>query len=166
MLYFLLMVMVLNLYTEPTITVEQQIAYAPIIVEEQPQTPLEICTLKKLEDSYSEEEIRLIAAVTIAEAEGEPEEGQRLVIDTILNRKDSLYFPNTIYDVVYQKNQFSCMWDGRFERIELTNEMCELVREEISSRTDSNVIFFTADQYSRYGVPLYSVGNHYFSSYE
>ena len=33
----------------------------------------------------SEEDIELIALVTMAEAEGEPEEGKRLVIDTILN---------------------------------------------------------------------------------
>ena len=96
MLYFLLMAMILNLYTEPAITVEQQIVYAPVIVGEQPQPFFEVEFLEKTEDVYSDEEIQLIAAVVIAEAEGEPDEGQRVVIDTILNRKDSLYFPNTI----------------------------------------------------------------------
>ena len=38
------------------------------------------------------EDIELIALVTMAEAEGECEEGKRLVIDTILNRVDSVYF--------------------------------------------------------------------------
>ena len=40
------------------------------------------------EFDLSDEEIRLIALVTMAEAEGEPELGKRLVIDTILNRVD------------------------------------------------------------------------------
>ena len=53
------------------------------------------------------EDIELIALVTMAEAEGECEEGKRLVIDTpILNRVDSVYFPDTVYGVVYQANQF------------------------------------------------------------
>lgn len=42
------------------------------------------------EESYpmAEEDINLIALVTMAEAEGESELGKRLVIDTILNRID------------------------------------------------------------------------------
>ncbi len=166
MLYFLMLL--INIYIEQPkpLTAESQVVHNLIVVGEQPQLSFEVSTLEKSSDLYSEEEIRLIAAVTIAEAEGEPEEGQRLVIDTILNRVDSSYFPDTVYDVIYQKNQFSCMWDGRFERIESTAEMCELVRKEILSRLDSDVIFFTAGQYSRYGIPLYQVGNHYFSSYE
>ena len=62
------------------------------------------------------EDIELIALVTMAEAEGECEEGKRLVIDTILNRVDSVYFPDTVYDVVYQANQFSSMWNGRVDK--------------------------------------------------
>ena len=40
------------------------------------------------EELLSEEDISLIALVTMAEAEGECEKGKRLVIDTILNRMD------------------------------------------------------------------------------
>lgn len=56
------------------------------------------------EEKISKEDIELIALVTMAEAEGECEEGKRLVIDTILNRVDSDYFPDTIRDVIYQRN--------------------------------------------------------------
>ena len=34
------------------------------------------------------------------------DEGKRLVIDTVLNRVDSKYFPDTIHDVIYQKGHF------------------------------------------------------------
>ena len=63
------------------------------------------------ENLLSYEDISLIALVTMAEAEGECEEGKRLVIDTILNRVDSEHFPNNVYDVVYQRNQFSSIWN-------------------------------------------------------
>lgn len=114
----------------------------------------------------SEEEIRLIALVTMGEAEGEPEEGQRLVIDTILNRKDSPHFPDTIHDVIYQKNQFSCMWDSRIDRCYVKDELVDLVKQELINRYDSEVVFFRTLHYSQYGSPKFKVGNHYFSSYQ
>lgn len=114
----------------------------------------------------SEEEIELIALVTMAEAEGECEEGKRLVIDTILNRMDSEYFPDTIREVIYQPSQFSSMWNGRVERCRVREDICLLVKEELEIKTNSDVIFFTAGGYSQYGKPMFQVGNHYFSSYD
>jgi N-acetylmuramoyl-L-alanine amidase len=112
----------------------------------------------------TQEEIELIALVTMAEAEGEPEEGQRLVIDTILNRVDSdlPYFPDTVHDVVYQKNAFSSMWDGRADRCYVMEELCQLVREELQNRTNREVLYFTAGEYGKYGTPVFRVANHYF----
>lgn len=117
------------------------------------------------ETKMSEEDIELIALLTMAEAEGECEEGKRLVIDTILNRMDSEYFPDTAYDVIYQPYHFSSMWNGRAERCEVREDICQLVREELECRYNSEVIFFNAYDYSDYGVPMFQVGNHYFSSY-
>lgn len=113
----------------------------------------------------SKDEIELLALVTMAEAEAEPEEGQRLVIDTILNRVDSLYFPDTVYDVVYQKNQFTSMWNGRTNRCHIRDDLVKLVEEELLSRTNSEVIFFRTGHYSEYGDPMFLVGHHYFSRY-
>lgn len=118
------------------------------------------------EELLSEEDISLIALVTMAEAEGECEKGKRLVIDTILNRMDSEYFPDTAYDVIYQPYQFSSMWNGRVDRCEVREDICQLVQEELEVRTNYDVIFFTAGCYSDYGVPMFQVENHYFSSYE
>ena len=127
--------------------------------------PMVTSAIDDPEVSLTEEEIELIALVTMAEAEGECEEGKRLVIDTILNRVDSLYFPDSIHEVVYQKNQFSSMWNGRVDRVEATEEVCKLVREELALRTNSDVVFFTAGNYGKYGNPMFQIGNHYFSSY-
>lgn len=137
----------------------------PKIVEEIKHTEPIIEKLPVIEEELlTQEEIELIALVTMAEAEGEPEEGQRLVIDTILNRVDSelSYFPDTVYEVVYQKNAFSSMQDGRVERCYVMEELCQLVREELQNRTNSTVLYFTAGNYGKYGTPAFSVANHYF----
>jgi len=108
----------------------------------------------------------VIALLTMAEAEGECEEGQRLVIDTVLNRVDDPHFPDNIYDVVYQKNQYSGMQLPRIERCWVKDELVQLVREELENRTDYDVIFFRTERYSDYGVPMFQVEHHYFSSYD
>lgn len=113
----------------------------------------------------SQKEIELLALLTMAEAEGECEEGKRLVIDTVLNRVDSKHFPNTITEVIYQKNQFTSMWNGRVDRCYVREDICQLVREELVSRTNKDVAFFTAGNYGKYGTPMFPVGNHYFSRY-
>ena len=153
-------------YNENTVTCSNQnIEYVDTTPMLQKSEPVEVIQYKtNVKEEYSED-IKLIALVVIAEAEGESEEGKRLVIDTILNRVDSEYFPDTVYDVIYQPNQFTSMWNGRVDRCKSTDEVCALVAEELELRTNTSVIFFTAGQYSEYGTPMYNVGNHYFSSY-
>lgn len=114
---------------------------------------------------FTKEEISLLALVAMAEAEGESDVGKRLVIDTILNRVDSVHFPDTVYDVVYQKSQFSCIWNGRIDRCYVQEDIYELVKEEITKRLDYDVVFFNACSFSIYGIPMYQSGNHYFSKY-
>ena len=126
----------------------------------------EVQESEPVEEFYiSDKDIDLIALVTMAEAEGECEEGKRLVIDTILNRMDSDHFPDTIYDVVYQKNQFTSMWNGRTNRCYVMDDIRQLVIDELRCRTNYDVIFFRTKHYSEYGSPLFRVEHHYFSSY-
>lgn len=122
-------------------------------------------TIAQAQETITTDDVELIALVTMAEAEGECEEGKRLVIDTILNRMDSEHFPDTAYGVIYQKGQFSSMWDGRVDECYVRNDICELVEQELKNRLDDDVIFFRTRRYSDYGSPLFKVGNHYFSSY-
>lgn len=137
-------------------------SYQPVQETEVTVTIEEECE----EEILSNEDIELIALVTMAEAEGECEEGKRLVIDTILNRADSECFPDTVYDVIYQKNQFSSMWNGRVDKCYVRDDICELVKEELKQQSNYEVMFFTAGNYGQYGTPMFQVGNHYFSSYE
>lgn len=119
----------------------------------------------KDEYGLTAEEIDLIALVTMGEAEGEPEEGKRLVIDVILNRVDSSQFPDTVHGVVYAKNAFECLWNGRTDRCQVREDIRQLVIDELQSRTNSNIHFFRTNHYHNFGTPVLSVGNHYFSTY-
>lgn len=121
--------------------------------------------VEKPEIKMAKSDIELIALVTMAEAEGESEKGKRLVISTILNRLDSEHFPDTVKEVIYQPGQFTSMWNGRSDRCYVKEDICQLVREELESRTNSEVIFFGAGDYSAYGSPMFQEGDHYFSSY-
>ena len=146
-----------------SVSVKKAISVEPmvekeVVVEPEPEEPS--ATLA------TQEEIELIALCVMAEAEGECEYGQRLVIDVILNRVDDPHFPDTIYDVIYQKNQFSGMYGDRITRCYVKGELVQLVREELENRTDYDVVFFRTGHYHSYGVPMFQVGAHYFSSYD
>ena len=143
----------------------------PVTVKSQeyasgPTQHIEVRTMmKSMTIGISEEDIDLIALVTMAEAEGETERGKRLVISTILNRMDSEYFPDTADGVIYQTNAFSSMWNGRVDRCYVTDDTRQLVLDELQNRTDDEVMYFRAGQYSDYGTPMFAEGDHYFSSY-
>ena len=125
-------------------------------------------TVRVITEEYyylTEEEFELIALVVMAEAEGEPELGKRLVIDTILNRVDHKEFPNTVHDVIYYPNAFEAMWNGRVDRCEVRDDIVELVREELKSRSNYHVLYFRTDRFSDYGTPMFKLGNHCFSEY-
>ena len=134
-------------------------------ISESKITPKSVETVIEESITFTEDEINLISLVTMAEAEGECEKGKRLVIDTILNRVDSEYFPNTVHDVIYQRNQFSCMWNGRINRCCVKEDIRKLVKEEMKARMNYDVMFFNSIGYCPYGQPLFKVGNHYFSKY-
>lgn len=138
-------------------------------VEKFTSTPLVIETSSEVVEpdiNLSDDEIELIALTTIAEAEGECELGKRMVIDVILNRILSKHFPDSAYGVIYQPNQFSSMWNGRVDRCTVTDDVRQLVIEEAETRMNTYVVFFNAEDFSEYGVPMFQIENHYFSSYE
>ena len=113
----------------------------------------------------SDYDIDLIALCVMGEAEGESEEGKRLVIDVILNRLDSPRFANTVSGVIYAKNAFECMTNGRIDKCYVRDDIRQLVIEELRSRTNSNIHYFRTNYYHKFGTPVLQVGNHYFSTY-
>ena len=70
------------------------------------------CTFGFTEAFSSPAEEECLAKNIYYEARDQSREGQYAVAVVTLNRVRSKDFPNTVCEVVYQKNQFSWYWDG------------------------------------------------------
>jgi N-acetylmuramoyl-L-alanine amidase len=59
-------------------------------------------------------DVDMMAHVVHGEARGESYQGQVAVAAVILNRVESNQFPDTIHNVVFQRNAFTAIYDGQF----------------------------------------------------
>ena len=64
--------------------------------------------------SYTQSEWDMLAQVVYGEARGESYTGQVAVAAVVLNRIEDDDFPDTMYDVVFQRNAFTCINDGQY----------------------------------------------------
>ena len=122
---------------------------------------------REIREEMTEGEKELLAQLVTAEAEGESLFGKRLVVDVVLNRVDSPDFPDSITAVIRQPGQFTSLENGRFERAAwaMAESDFQAVARELEGkrRLDSEVLFFTAGGYGKYGTPAFRHGHHYFS---
>lgn len=145
---------------KPTTTKEPEITKEPVIET----TNDSLIQSKDLDtdDSY------LLAKIAMAEAEGEDVEGKALVILVVLNRVWTDEFPGTIHGVIYQKNQFSTIANGRFDRVEPDDECYEALGMVMSGWDESNgALYFESEKsadnwHSRHLEYLFTYGGHRF----
>ncbi len=64
------------------------------------------------QQGYSDEDLYWLSRIISAESRGEPLKGKLAVGTVVLNRVASSQFPNTIYDVIFDKR-----WGGQFEPV-------------------------------------------------
>ena len=117
---------------------------------------------------WDADEEEILLKVAMAEAEGESTEGKALVMLVVLNRVWSDGFPDSIGEVVFQKNQFSVTMDGGRYYTTSPNEDCYKAMELVKSGWDESkgALYFEscdrASWHSRNLEFLYQVGNHRF----
>lgn len=70
----------------------------------------------------TESDIELMAKLIYAESIGEPYDGKVAVASVVLNRVINPSFPNSIKEVIFQKNAFSCVKNGEIKAI--PNQAC------------------------------------------
>ena len=80
-------------------------------------------------------DLYLLAKLIRAEAEGEPYLGQVAVGAVVMNRVKSRQFPNTIYDVIYQPRQFSCL--PKLATIEPNADSLRAARDALAGKDPS-----------------------------
>jgi N-acetylmuramoyl-L-alanine amidase len=115
---------------------------------------------------FTDDELRLIMQLVVAEAENQPVEGQQLVVDVVLNRLANEKFPNSVSEIIYQPGQFECVTNGRFASCadRIAEDVCCLVEDEIYfEQHNLEVLYFKTGGYFGFANPVCQVGDHYFS---
>ena len=125
-------------------------------------------TPEQIEEEIRLGEMELLAQLVEAEAGNQNFEGKCLVVDCILNRVESPNFPNTITEVIYQKDpiQFSTAYNGALEKAGWNMKESDYAAVEIEMELHSNkeVIYFNnCKAVAGDGIP-FKVGDHWFNN--
>lgn len=101
----------------------------------------------------STEDYENLLRIVEAEASGEDETGKLLVANVVLNRVESESFPDTVTEVVFQKNkgvtQFSPVSNGRFWKVEISEETIAAVDRALAGEDVSQgALYFAARKYA------------------
>lgn len=101
------------------------------------------CTeVHKTAERFTEKEKYMLAKIAMAEAEGCGIKAKELVIRTVLSRIESDMFPNTVEEVIFQKNQFTPISDGRWNKVEPNEECWQALENVLSSSESKDILFF------------------------
>lgn len=91
-------------------------------------------------------DINLMSKIVYAESRGEPYEGKIAVASVILNRVLNPSFPNSIEEVIFQQNAFSCVVNGKID-VEADVECFNAVYDAINGTdpTDEALFFYNPE---------------------
>ncbi len=107
------------------------------------------------------EEIDLMARCVMSEAGNQSLDCKIAVAETIVNRtlSDDPIYPDTITDVIKQRNQYSTAYNG-----DITQECYDAVYMALSQKTyDENLLWFRTGHYHKYGDAFIQIDDTYFS---
>lgn len=101
----------------------------------------------------SDEDMGVLLRIVEAEAGNEDEDGKLLVANVVLNRVESDAFPDTVSDVVFQKEkgvtQFSPVSNGSYYRVKVSDETVSAVgRALMGEDISQGALYFAARKYA------------------
>lgn len=108
---------------------------------------------RKAKYSLSKEDYEILLKIVEAEAGGEDIKGKMLVAGVVMNRVESSDFPDTVKEVVFQREkgvaQFSPVSDGRFYRVQASDETKEAVERVLNGEDiTEGALYFAARKYA------------------
>ncbi len=95
-----------------------------------------------------------------------------LVAQVILNRVESPDFPNTVHDVIFQKNAFTPLVDGRYWEVEISQVTIDACKDALLLETEDITygceFFSSGTKECKYGSYVFTdnVGHSFFKSYK
>ena len=132
-------------------------------------TQVQTVKQKKLEViNITNEELLLLSKLVTGEARGESYEGQVAVAAVVINRVKDPRFPNSIKDVIYQKNAFSVVKNGSIN-LQPTESAYSAAQDALYGKdpTDKAIYFWNPDiatcKWIKKLNPYMRIGNHVFA---
>ena len=120
-----------------------------VVVEETPEA------LTENSFSLEDQEYQVLLKIVEAEAGCEDTEGRMLVANVVMNRVRNGYFPNTVTEVVYQRQdgtaQFSPVSDGRIDTVNVSQGTIDAVARVMNGEDISQGALFFRSVRSRSG---------------
>lgn len=100
-----------------------------------------------------QEELEVLLRIVEAEAGCEDEEGKLLVANVVLNRLNSDKFPDSITEIVFQREngvtQFSPVADGSYYKVTISEETVDAVGRALAGEDISRgALYFAARKYA------------------
>ncbi|MBP3476389.1 MAG: cell wall hydrolase [Lachnospiraceae bacterium] len=131
---------------------------------------------KTIQYQLSDKDYEALVRIVEAEAGGEDQNGKLLVANVVLNRVNSSKFPDTVWDVVMQKEQgiaqFSPTVDGRYQSVSVSEDTIAAVERALYGEDISQgALYFCAREkadsdnlkwFDRKLTKLFAYGNHEF----
>lgn len=139
---------------------EEEVIDEDVVIEENGGNPY-----TALIDGLSEDEKYMIYQITFLESGNQSMEGQRAVIEVILNRVLSDKFPNSVQGVLSQSGQFST-WSYMNSRSHNSTqeEALQLVYTESPVLGSTSYVYFSTGKFS-WAHNYVQIGAHWFGTY-
>lgn len=110
-------------------------------------------------------DVEMLAKLIQSEAGNQSYTGRVLVADVVINRVENPKFPNTLEEVINQKNQFSVVKNGMFETAgkNLNEENIKIATQELIAikRYNDGVLYFGTGKFN--GKDFFKEDDHWFS---
>ena len=129
--------------------------------ESAPEDEIEQITEEEAEAiSLSDRDYQVLLKIVQAEAGGCDQKGRILVANVILNRVESDEFPDSVTEVVYEKQQFSPVSDGSLNRCKVSQETVEAVEAALAGEDYSEGALYFMNRKTASGKNVRWFDNH------
>lgn len=106
-----------------------------------------------------EESYEILCRIVEAEAGSEDEKGRMLVANVVMNRVKSSRFPDTVKDVVFQKEggicQFSPVATGSYYRVKISEATRNAVKKVLRGKDESRGALYFVNRYAAAAEYMY-----------
>lgn len=146
---------------EDTTPEQVDITYKPTLIDVPEPMPDPLPFYYEIIKDMTGNDREILARLARLEAENQSLEGQMAAIEVVLNRIMSDEFPNTLTDVVYQKNQFSpAKFINSTTPLQMQYEAVDAVFKETEPILNTGVLFFDTKPYN--DLVYTKIDDHYF----